>query len=370
MITHKTRGVPWWFTAGLIAMIMYLVWIFTACGGDNERVVVTDPTPGPVEIDPGDPPTDHGPAVFALQSTGMKFTDGAVVWTWKEDASLKAKSAHYSNGAELFSMNEYAQETSVTALPFTPEHITIIGVDIYTVRNVPPAEAYDKGALAANYTLIYKNNSELGTWSSRQYITDKIRVVDGNLYACSTVGKWYTITGAIVNPHAVIEAGLIAHEVNTTTRTGLINGAPVSWATNYFNGAKEWQKAGEIWYSQNGYAFSGTALTENGLAMAAYRPVQNNIIPVGIHTSYLYWIDCTTGWILQHNTASNTVTEHVRIYTGDGTSDTGNFHRTRLQPLLYGDCVYFFYEGQYYKTDLINKLTSHFVSGTTKMMTF
>lgn len=364
---EKTGRIIGYILAGLILIIALSFAL--ACGDDSTtRVIVTDPS-GPVPEEPIPPAENEAVQLALTTSTSIKFYDGKTIWTWKTGNVRRAGSGAYSSENILYMLNEFGQTVSSKALVAVPDTITLDGSDVWITENIDPETAYAAGALYKDYTRVYKNSAEVGTWYDRQYKTECITVLDGNAWGRTDAGTWKHLNG-VKSVRMVVPDDFAITDYNSTTKTALINGIPVSWTLNFFNGANYWLNG----YSQNGYRWDGSNLTETGLVMAELRAVQNIIISAGTRfengEDVLYWINCATGWVIRHVPSTNQSTDHVRLYTGDGTTEEGLYYKPILKPVIVGDNLYFQFDAQFYRYNFVTGLTAHFTSGVSEIIEY
>lgn len=375
--TLRKRKTFFWI---LLICIVALFFIF-ACngdgGGDSPTVIVTDDTPAPPVIpDPPPPDPDNEPVQAVLYTgTALNFFDGSVIWTWKTDATAKAETAVYSAANILYELDQYGQDVATHNLITTPDYIALDETDKWIVYNVPPCEAQAGGAMFKDYTKIYLNGSEYGAWGSRQYKTDRIVIINGDVYIRSEIGTRYHVNGDKTDVRIIVRDGFACYNYDSGARTATIDGIGVSWSTNFMNAARHWLGSGGVWYSQNGYTWDGATLDENGSVLTDWRtapyltgyteaPV---IIAAGINfensETVLYFIECNSGWVIRYVPSTDTQTLCVRLYTGDGARTTGLYYQELLNPCCACGYLYFLFDANYYRYNFSTGLTGHFASG-------
>ena len=368
-------------------LILILAFIVFGCAAAQEspHVIVTDTTPPPLEI-PYIPPVDDletGPVVLALYTGAtLKFYDGNVIWTWREGNIAGAGPRSYAYENVLYNLDEYGDTDTSKNLVAVPDYIGVSGASAWIAQNVPPAEAYDAGAMYKDYVRIYQDSAEYGDWTARQYQISDLVMHGNDVYAMSGVGAWYHINGTRTGVKIAIRDGFACWNFNATAKTAVIDGVAVSWSLNFFNGAKYWLRSGDVWYSQNGYSWDGATLIEGGLAMSVWRgqPYPTGYIegPVVISagTRYengedvLYWIECNTGWIIRHIPSTDQITLLARIYTGDGLRETGLLYQNALRPVVIAENLYFVFDAQVYRYNLNSGLCSFFANGVLEVLKY
>jgi len=364
-------------------IFLLLITAFVACnnGNNNHAVIVTDPTPAPpVVTPPPDPPTNNPVKIALKTDAGMNFFDGSVIWTWKTGATVRAASGVYAYNSLLYQLNNYGETVKTVALTVQPSFMTVSDPDIdnadmWAVENITPDQALNMGGMYKYYTRIYHNNIEYpaeGSLFVQQYKTDKMAMINSDVFIHGA-GTWYYVNGSINNVRVVLP-GFIIYNMDSNHNTAYINGIAVSWLRNFFFSASEWLKSGSTWYSQNGYSFNGMTLTEDGLAMSNLRTKQNIIIAAGSHVEngeeILYFIDCSTGWIIRYVPSTNQYIQTVQLYNGDGLNSTGAYYKPMLKPIIIENCLYFIFESNAYRYDFSTGLTGNFSTGVSEVMPY
>jgi hypothetical protein len=320
------------------------------------------------EPDPEEP-TGYDPPVMAFVEPGrIQFFDGTETYIWGIGSrTIRAGSKTYTIDDTVYTLNDDGTMASTTLIGYTPEFIRMETGNIWTARYVTPVEADEAGRLPKDYVEFKKNSVMYGQWV--QYRPAALAVIGSDVFCRSTVGKWYHVNG-VINPYHVQENGLLVTDVNTTTKTGKINGVDVSWILNYFNGTKEWNLIDSVWYSENGYKFDGV-LTEYDSEMKIWRqgPFLTGYTeaPTMLSVGGQYWIECNSGYLVRFNHIANTVTLSARLYSGDGLKATGIAKKSSLFPALINGSIYFKTGNDFYKHDTITGLTTHFISGVSQV---
>lgn len=364
----------------LSVIIIMILCFFMACGDDGDTVVVADP---PVIIDPPpDPEPENEPIQLSLWTGAeLKFYDGESIFSWETGITARAESGVYSHENILYYLDEYGQDISSQNLITTPDLIAVSPTDYYIYEHIDPVTASGMGGLYKDYSRFYQGNTEIGSWPTQQYITDKICIIDSELFARQTSGKWNAITGTKTDIHYVM-SDFIIYDYDGTTRTAKIKGVSVSWSTNFLNGVKYWQESGGKYYSERGYIWDGVTLDESTGIMTDWRiqpfitgyteaPV---IISAGTHAenseTVIYWIECNSGWVVRQVTSTNQMTLHIRLYAGDGIRTTGVFYSDLLKPVIVGDYLYFIFEANVYRYSFVDGLTAHFTGGVSEVWVY
>ena len=327
-----------------VVMILFL----SGCGGSSSSpaVNVTDPVTPVTPVNPVDPVTPVTPIknnilLVFYDNTTVKFYDGTEITTWKTGQAIPVTGRKIILDGVLNTLDTTGNILSIKTLPVQPSFFITNGTDEYIVYNVPPAEAEALGATYNYFTRVYKNGVETGTWNLRMYQTTAVAIVNGELLLYAKyMNGWH---GTEANINAVMNGEFLIYNYSQPAHTATINGVSVTWVTNWLDNADEWIKYNSKYYSENGYIWDGATLQENVTVLWSYR--SDVLIAVGCYTisgeTGLYFIDCSTGWLLKYNPALNTITNINRLYDGDGTWSMGSDYKTLLHPVISADCIYF-----------------------------
>jgi hypothetical protein len=351
-----------------------------ACSGQQASVNVTDPTPPIIPTLPTSPTN----IIFAYyDGTSTNFFDGSAITIWQTGKSTPAGYRKICNGTMLYTLDQIGTVTNTKNIVATPDFAeTDASNNIWSTFIVQPQDAYDAGAMYKYYTKIYYNGAEYGNWMTRDYEPSASYLVNGELFAKSSVGALYTISGIKTNVQKCVTDNFIMYDFNATTRTATINGVSVWWTSNWMNSADEWmQSSTGKWYSHNGYTFDGVTVTESGSAMTCWRsaatypisiPEAPVIIAAGVRTlggeKVFYYIECNSGWLLRYIPSTNILSTVIRLYSGDGTRTTGLYFKPFLKPITTDESVYFsFDDNMIYRYRFDNGLISILTSGAVWM---
>ncbi len=364
-----------------------------------------NPTDDP-EIPPPSEPDKQPIRLAIVTGNALKFYDGAQAWTWKTGNIKKAASGIYAAENVLYKLNDTGTTDTSRHLVTVPDQISLkiaaprasvfrtlsepisIGeAETWIVENVSPDEAGAAGALFKDYTRIYCNTVEYGNWMERQWVADKLIVHKDNIYARLNTGAWKHINGNRQNIRIVVDDGFAVWDMDTTNRTALIDGKSVAWSFNFFNAADYWLKSGNVWYSQNGYAWDDTTLTETGLIMETWRkkPADGKPFPTGYYEmpllisagtrfengeDVLYWVECNSGSVVRQVVSTNQMTLILKLYAGLGDRITGIAYHKMLKPVIVDDGLYYIIDMQCYKYDFISGLVAPFMGNVSEIMPF
>jgi len=395
MIIQALKKINWGFILCIIFCLVVwgaVVLLFAGCSDNpSPTVVVSDEQEDPPIILPGNPQTPNtedpeiitsDPIIAIKTADSLKFYDGLYLWTWNTGKIERAKSKNYScdnilyklddlgyteESRTLITIPDYISITDGTVYKKSSKSITLQNSNIWIIEDISADEAMQAGALPKPYTKIYCNAVEYGNWRQNQYVLENIITLDNDIYGQIPTTRWYHLNGSKDEVRVVTESGLAIYDYDLVNKRCMINGVMAWFSTNFFNGAKQWQKSGDIWYSQNGYSWDGETLVENGLAMADYKTVGNMVISAGTRfengETVLYWIQCATGEVLRYIPSINQVKKYIDIYIADGTTETGLLFLNTLKPQIIDDYLYFIFEENVYRHNFLTGITSHFVSG-------
>ena len=359
--------------------------VFTACGSGaaapTTPAPIPTPTPPPIVL-PVEPPPVPGAApvtydLLLYNSAGVGFSNGVTYSHFMNGIVAPVGPSMFAVDDIIYEVNAFGATVATTQLPAIPSAVAISGPDIWTFETVPPEYAALNGGLSREYTRVWLNYIEQGSWLDRQWTATKaVSTLSGDVIAYDTLNRLYTITGPEV-PHYASEDGIFVHTVDVVNRTGkVMTGAGnfnISWATNYFNGADEWLELGGSWYSWNGYRWNvADGLTEQDTALADFinwtRPV---VIAAGVRMDAAlergYWIEANTGWLWEYTPAMDRLETVLRLYVADGERVTGIAHASDMEPQIIStlgrDVLYYTFEGQIWRYDFGSGINGPFIAG-------
>lgn len=327
----------------IIMFLLFLVSCDGGGGGSSPSVNVDDPDT-PVIIPDDDDPIAGGVKYIVYQDGNtVKFFNNSSVYEGYTGASCFAGTRTITVNNTLYYMDSDGNITEQFSLNITPD---FCAVD--TAGNVWTGE------IDGSTLKVYKNNVYEKTINA---VIVNMFLCGSDIIAVSNVGAYYDVSGTKTAINSA--SGFVVYDFNATTRTAKIDGISVSWATNYMNGAKEWNGA----YSWNGYKWDGATLTENGTALTVWRnranypitlPENAVLISAGnaifAGETHYFFIECNSGWLFKYIHSSDTMQQITRLYTGDGYRDTGIYYSKILQPVCSYDSLYFkFDDGGLYR---------------------
>jgi hypothetical protein len=105
-----------------------------------------------------------------------------------------------------------------------------------------------------------------------------------------------------------------------------------------------------------------------------WRSYGNVVITAGTHyengEDVLYFIQCATGHVIRYVPSVNQYTEFVRLYTGDGQTETGLFYKALLKPVIIDDGLFFIFDATTFRYDFTTGLASPFATGISEVMEY
>lgn len=340
--------------------IIFIILIgLMACKNDSASVTVTDPYVPPV-VEPETPDVIAGGTKYIIYQDGdtVKFFDTSSVYVGYTGQSNYAGTREISVNDKLLYMDSIGNITGQYTLNITPDFCAVdLDGNAWTGEIIDPVTAESLGAVPANYLKVYKNNVEFGDWRTRKYLCVNMFLCGSDIIAVSNTGVYYDISGDKTGINSA--SGFVVYDFDSTARTAKIDGITVSWSTNYFNTAKEWNEA----YSWNGYKWDGVTLTENATALKVWQirtsypislPENAVVISAGQSVfageTHYFFIECNSGWLFKYIPSSDTLQQITRLYTGDGYRDTGIYYSKILNPVCSYDSLYFkFDDGRLYR---------------------
>lgn len=323
-------------------IIIILALLIYGCTPEASRVNVTDPYVPPVVIpdEPDDPEIIAGGIKQVVFKDGnqVKFFDGSGVYVWRAGNSVSADNRKLTLEKVLYTMDGIGNIISQESLNIIPDFCVVdLDENVWTAKTIDPETAYNRGQLYTYYLDVYKNNVF--------FVTLKLNPVSMILSGSDVIvidinGAYYDATGTKTGINSAM--GFTVYDFDAVNRTAKINGVPVSWSTNSFNGAKQWNGA----YSWNGYKWDGVTLTENGSYLKIWTNRSNypinipeNAVVISAGQSvfsgetHYFFIECNSGWLFKYIPSSDTLVQITRLYTGDGYRDTGIYYSKILNPV-------------------------------------
>jgi len=356
-----------------LILITLALTLLIACGGDTTVSTATPPAYLPVQPAPlpGDTPVTYSLLVY--DSTGAGFSNGTTYSHFINGIITPVGPSLFAVDDILYTVDNLGATISTTQVPAIPSAVIISGPDMWTLETIPAAYAAANGGMNREYTRVWLNYTEQGTWLDRQWTaTHAVVTLSGDIIAYDTLGRLYTITGT-ETPHYAADAGIFVHSVDPANRIGkIMTGAGnhnISWSTNYFNGADEWLDIEGAWYSWNGYRWNvADGLTEQDTAMSAFINWTNPvIIEAGTRMNAAlergYWIEANTGWLWEYTPAMDRLETVMRIYVADGDRNTGILYAAVMDPRIVQDVLYYTFEGQVWRYDFGSGINGPFVAG-------
>jgi hypothetical protein len=300
---------------------------------------------------------EPGPVKLAIDTgSNIIFYDGTEFY--EKGQLKKCGSRCFFSGSYKYQYDDMGEIESSEYLGIEPDFIA----GDYMTQNIDPQTALSMGAQARDYTRIFYQGSEQGQWFENRFKTESL-FKTGDEIVLQESGKYKVLTAnfdKINNAH-----GLIIYDFDPVGRTASINYTSVNWSTNYFNQADKWINFGDVWYSWNGYEFDQD-LTEqvNNLWLwnTGNYPVQTDspvVIIAGIYQDWIYFIECSSGWLVRFNPEFDQVQPAFRLYLGDGQRLSGIDKSLSLKPVIIDYKLYFSADG-IRELDLRNGITNLF----------
>lgn len=336
----------------------------------DEAQDTTSDTPEIVE-DPIPQETTNPVILTLLTDSKLYFYDGEFTEASNDNPVLCGYRC-FTDGSLKKTYDEFGNIVESVTIVIEPDFI----LDDWIVENISPVEALAMGARYKDYTRYYFQGVEQDFWFLNQYkVTDLIKTNLGEIVAIEG-NNYHALSSELQNINHAKD--LLIYDFDAINRTAIIDNVPVSWETNYFNQAKDWLEADDIWYSWNGYEFDSN-LSENANSMWNWNigvyPVQvaesPTILGAGTREEnseiVLYWIECNTGWMIRYVPSYDRLETVYRLYMGDGLRMTGINNSDILKPALIDGDLYFNYDGSIWKLEIDSGIVSLFFGGNGKV---
>lgn len=359
-----------------IILTIIAILLLMACGSGSTTVNVPPISiPAVLPIEP--PPTpDSGPVIYSLilyDSAGIGFSNGVTYSHFMNGSTVPVSPGRFAVNDIIYTVDNLGMIISETQLPAIPSAVTISGADIWTFETIPPEYAALNGGMNREYTRVWLNYSERGAWLDRQWTaTRAVSTLSEDVIAYDTLNRMYTMTGPEV-PHYAAQDGIFIHSVDAVNRTGRIRtdtgNYPISWTTNYFNGADEWLESNGSWYSWNGYIWNATdGLQEQASALTDFINWTNPVIiaagtRMDASLERTYWIEANTGWLWMYTASMDRLEQVVRLYVADGERLTGINHAKGMDARIISDTMYYTFEGAVWRYDFGSGINGPFIAG-------
>jgi len=363
----------------LFFLLIIALTLFACPNPADEPWEPPENTPAPLT-----PPTSLSEIKFALyDGSTLQLWDGNTLIDAYTGIIRQAGHRKLSIDNAIYYFDEFANSTYSAWLNIIPDAITVRDTqsasravvytdDIYTLETIDANEAYALGALPRPYTRIYENAIEVGIWYENQWETsDVITSASGHIVIIDTVEAYHNITnGKIID--TVYEGGIMLHDMGTehgfiTDETGTYE---VTWEMNHFDHSV-WQKAGDTWYTENGYEWTATGgVISNANAMYAWNSFDTYpdsydaiygerpyLLPAGVKEidigEYcLYWIETVTGQLYKYTPLGDSLELVTEIYEGADTRMEAIPYYNTLDPELIDNEIWYHENGMIKYIDL------------------
>ena len=376
-----------------IITLLLTAFFLAACGSDSTtpapiptpiiNMPAPDPEPAPEPPPPAPvintPDPEPAPPIFSLMvydAAGAGFSNGTIYQDWRIGKVTPAGPGLVAVDDILYTVDAQGNEVSAVQLPAIPSVVALSGTDIWTFETIPVDYAAANGGMFKEYTRLWLNYAESGTWLDRQYVVMRaVTTLSGDVVAYDTLIRPYTVTGPEA-PHYASEGGIFVHSVDAVARTGRImtdtGNFNISWATNFFNSANQWLEINGAWYSWNGYIWNATdGLAESATAMTDFliSPVPY-VIEVGTRVEASlergYWIEANTGWLWRYTPETDTLEQATRLYVMAGTRADGALIGKAMEPQIIdmagNDSLYYVYDGYVWRYDFVSGINGPFMA--------
>jgi hypothetical protein len=332
---------------------------------------------------------------FALyDGNNLRYYDGENLILVNTGSVRPAGKRKISIEDVIYYFDEFGNSLQSKWLPAIPEAILSVesksGIpakgtivyndDVYTLEDIPPAEAYALGALYKHYTKIYENSVNINTWYLDQWqVKEVIQTLSGHIIAIDTTGHFHNLTDSINSIDTAINDGIMLYDMGTehgyiADDSGIYE---ITWSMNFFDHA-EWQLVNGIWTTENGYTWTHeTGVISNANTMycwnekinhpAEYKLLTNDmpyLIPAGVREEngeqVSYWLELVTGNLYRHIPSIDRLDFIVQLFEGPYDRALISDLIDTVKPEMIGDCIYFHHNATIKKYDIITTMISTF----------
>ena len=350
-----------------------------------------------------DAPESSKPAVkmaLLTSDNGLFFDSGTLDQQSNIDPE-KCGDACYTDANTIVKYTESGQIATTTNNITDPDLIvTMNDGTIYQATIITPAEAFDAGMLPRYHTQLWKNSIELGGWTTNEYEAKKlIKTSSEHAFAINQHGSFENIDHIKTDVSFAGQDNLMIYQMDSDAKTARIADAThdvaVSWFWNFFLNAKHWLYSPHTytWYSANGYNWNWLGVTEHdgeraslssrwvwNLPITTDYPVympwaeRPQFLNAGTRVenseTVLYWIECSTGWVIKYIPSTDAISSPWRLYEGDGYKDSGQAKQKELKPALNGDSLYFTNDGSVWELNLDTDVVEIYYGGEGQVVSF
>jgi len=335
-----------------------------------EEIEIPEPEEDPVIDEPA-------PILFALlDGDTLKFWDGENLIDSYIGSIKQAGFRKLSIDDVIYWFDDQAEVEQSAWLPVLPEAIKavsnglnprgdiIYNDDIWTLEDIPPAEALALGARYKHYTRIFFNNENINTWYLDEWQVDHvIETLSGHIIAVGPLGQYHNLTddkvietaydGGIMTYNMGTEEGYIADETGEYY---------ITWERNYFDHSV-WQNANGTWYTENGYTWTAAdGITSAANSLYGFNEYENYpdwydvpygerpyILAVGVREEngeeVTYWIETVTGQLYRHIPSIDRLEVVSEIYPGTNTRSGAIPYFDTLNPEIINEKIYYHESG-------------------------
>jgi hypothetical protein len=377
-----------------IIILIFLAVLFIGCS-DPGSSVTTLPTPVIPTTPPPEIPDNSitNDVILALyDGSTLRYYDGESVYDAHVGKIKPAGSKKLSLGNVLYYFDEKGKSVASRWLVDEPDGIiavesdpsksrsyTAYEDDIYTLITVEEDEAYASGATHDEFTRVFINGEEQGLWNYNKWSTDHvIETASGHILVFTKDGHWKNLTDSI-EIDVAYPGGIIFHK--TAKGEGYIydeNGRNnLIWEENYFDNAK-FQKAGEKWYTNNGYIYGNGTVQSKATIMYdfinyPYPDIYNGpwpekplIIPAGVRFEHgeevIYWVELVTAKLYRFIPSINQVECIVELFTPPMSRYNAQGYYKNLKPQIIDDGLYYHDVTTLKKYDFASGVISNFAA--------
>jgi hypothetical protein len=345
---------------------------------EDEPIVDIKKKP-PVEATP-----DLVPLFLVKTEDSLYFANHDEMELWKTGEIDKAGPRLFSVENELIELDASGDVIDTITLDHTPVRIKSTSAGNYYCVEIPPEEAYSKGALYRIYTEIYKDGFQISeAWYYNKFECKDIVSADGNIFLIDEFGAYHVVEGAAENVAHVHDDDFYIHDIDYIDDTIEFNDSTYDFIANFVTMSRQWinyngqyySEWGDIWSEDDGLFENVTTMNDFNIWPYPVVPELSNgeaptLLSVGEAAGLLYWIECNSGFLFEYDATNDTLTQKWKLYFSNNTRAVGVIKRDTLKPLIVNDKLYFSNQSAIYSVNLGDGIINIFYGGNGEVLRY
>jgi hypothetical protein len=324
----------------------------------------------------------------------VRLWDGTHAVTWKTGTAVHGNGRKIAIGRTLYFLDASGAVTSSMNLPATPKGLAVIGDPVvYTFEVIDPQTASGLGGMYDDYTRIWKDGVELGSWLNNKWKFDHtLTAANGDVIAVDTNG----------HNRDVSRDSVLGTSIGATSILWAIDGGPIFFVQGLLLGnsivvldadhpdgwipanngeinlpicpSPQWQAFGNTWYDGYGDTYSptnGIGVSVNDLRQFANGGVSAPVmtwasgenpvmVPAYVDDTKVYFIEANSGNLISLNVQTQAVALEQTLYQGNGLRSFGVLQAQTISPNLVAGALYYHENGTLWSRDSTSTAISAF----------